>query len=195
MVLEVTRASVYKLLRESLPGTILSEEPFIDNVDGTIIAGYRVKIQYRDPGGIRDLYDYLAGCLDAGLEAIEKDEEERIIFVLRCWNPHALRQLSVETNSYTIIRLDASEVLEKILPRLRNKYVAHKIEAVVRGDREKYHDIVREEVQADEVLRQLAVEEILFSNHRDEYEKILSIRPEEAKFQQRLLKELVGCGR
>ncbi len=117
------------------------------------------------------------------------------MFILKCRDSRFLKQFNAKTNNYITILLNAEEVLKNILPKLRNKYVIRKIEAIIKGDREEYHNVIREESLADEVLRQLAVEEILFLNHRDEYEKILSIRPEEAKFQQRLLRELVGCGR
>lgn len=194
IVLEVTNAGTYKLLHEELSNIILSEEPFIDNINDMIITGYRVKIQYKGLDEIKDLYDYLVGCLDAGLEKIMKVEGGRIEFIIKCRNSYALKEFN-KINEHVTIRLDEKEVMKKILPRLKNKYVKRKIEAIIKEDKEKYYEVFREESQADEVLRQLAIEEILFSTNRDEYEKMLSIKPEEAKFHQKLLRELVGCGR
>ncbi len=179
-----------------LSDMILSEKPFIDNIGDRVITGYRVEVKYKDTSDIKDLYEYLAGCIDAGLEDVT-NSGEKITFVLKCRsNSNALNKLSIKRyNGRIAVTLDTTEVLEKLVPRLRNRYVVHKIEAVARKDYDRYHSIVKEESQADEVLGQLAVEEILFSSRRDEYEKILSIKPEEARFQQRLLRELVGCGR
>ena len=199
VVLEVTRASTYKLLHELLPNMSLSksEEPFIDNIDGKVVAGYRIRIRHdKVSDNVKDVYDYLAGCIDAKLESVKKDENGKIVLLLGCRNPRIRERFNVEADEHGIvIKFDVGEASEKILPRLRNKYMVYRIEAVLRGDYRRYYDVIREEAQADEVLRQLAIEEILFSSRREEYERILSIRPEEARFRQRLLKELVGCGR
>ncbi len=196
VTLEVTRAGVYKLLREDfLRDLIVSEEPFIENNGEEIVVGYKVKLRYGSTGKLKNPYDYLAGCIDAGLVDARR-ENDKLVLELKCRNTNTVLKLFkvVEDNGKITLKLDREEI-EKILPRLHNSYVALKIRALANNDLEDYHRIIREEFQADEVLGQLAVEEILYSNRSEEYRRILSIKPEEAKFQQKLIRELIGCGR
>ncbi len=192
----MTRAGVYKLLREDfLRDLIVSEEPFIENNGKEIVVGYKVRLRYSNIEELKDPYDYLAGCIDAGLvDARRKDD--KLVLELKCKNTNTVlkRFRVIEDNGKIALQLNREEI-EKILPRLHNGYVAIKIRALADNDLEDYHRIVREEFQADEVLGQLAVEEILYSNRSEEYRRILSIKPEEAKFQQKLIRELIGCGR
>ena len=192
----MTRAGVYKLLREDfLRDLIVSEEPFIENNGEEIVVGYKVRLRYNNTGRLEDPYDYLAGCLDAGLVDARR-EDDKLVLELKCRNTNTVLKLFkvVEDNGKITLKLDREEI-EKILPRLHNGYVVLKIRALANNDLEDYHRIVREEFQANEVLGQLAVEEILYSNRSEEYRRILSIKPEEAKFQQKLIRELIGCGR
>ncbi len=192
----MTRAGVYKLLREDfLRDLIVSEEPFIENNGEEIVVGYKVRLRYSSIEELEDPYDYLAGCIDAGLvDARRKDD--KLVLELKCRNTStALKRFRViEDNGKIALQLNREEI-EEVLPRLHNDYVALKIRALADNDLEDYHRIVREEFQADEVLGQLAVEEILYSNRSEEYRRILSIKPEEARFQQKLIRELIGCGR
>ena len=194
--MEVSRAGVYRLLQEDfLRDLIVSEKPFIENNGEEIIVGYKVKLKYSSTGKVEDPYDYLAGCLDAGLIDAKRKNNE-LIFELKCKNTDTVLKLfrTVKDNEKIILQLNIGEI-EKVLPRLHNSYVALKIRALINNNLDDYYRIVREEFQADEVLGQLAVEEILYSNRSEEYRRILSIKPEEAKFQQKLIRELVGCGR
>ncbi len=196
VILEVTRAGIYKLLREDLlRDFIVSEEPFIENNGEEIVVGYKVRLRYNNIEELKDPYDYLAGCLDAGLVDVRR-RNDKLVLELKCRNANTVLKLFrvVENNGKITLQLDTKEI-EKVLPRLHNSYVALKIRALYNNDLEDYHRIVREEFQADEVLGQLAVEEILYSSRSEEYKKILSIKPEEARFQQKLIRELIGCGR
>ena len=194
--MEVSRAGVYRLLQEDfLRDLIVSEEPFIENNGEEIVVGYKVKLKYSSTGKVENPYDYLAGCLDAGLIDAKRKNNE-LIFELKCKNTNTVLKLfrTVKDREKIILQLNIGEI-EKVLPRLHNSYVALKIRALINNNLDDYYRIVREEFQADEVLGQLAVEEILYSNRSEEYRRILSIKPEEAKFQQKLIRELVGCGR